>query len=712
MGAPSLRMFLQSLCQNSLWNYAVFWKLQHENQIFLTWEDGCCGYLTSRESTESGLDEICFHGSNERFSSNWHQAVLSEAGVQYYWGEGVVGEVAYSGKHCWVSCDSISAGEFEPKVVPEWPGEWLPQFAAGIKTIVLIPVLPHGVLQLGSLEKVGEDLALVAYVRDKFSTYQHSVDLSPWSSMLFPARTSSLLMPSILKKLDDLSSTVENQMKFEDPKAGHVLELTNEVSTVNQMKPMPLVPNAGHLSGNDIVDTYNGTRESEISFQSMSSMEVSRPYNLTVNDPESEMIEGSSFGYSTVEEEVQALSYSDNYNMGIFGDHANLTMDSYSNVSIAEQPFIDVETENEDHRNVLHFPMDCELHKALGPAFQGLENGYLYNFHANEDVDNSSSQMNRDIIHGSEPSTWKSGEWFALKECAGHLLEAVVDPIYGGLPNKKLSIASSEQLPMPTEAIGKSEESEFVEEKRVDWNSVPTVHGAWGQNSISKSVPAPSLESVVCALTKDQKQNKDCDYLQNRKVSRVSNSSKRRARPGENPRPRPRDRQLIQDRVKELRELVPNGSKCSIDGLLDRTIKHMLFLRGAMDQADKLKQWVHQKVTAREDMRSSGTCNSQNGTSWAFELGSDLQVCPIVVEDLEYPGHMLIEMLCNDHGLFLEIAEVIQHLGLTILKGVMESRTDNTWAHFIVEASRGFHRLDIFWPLLRLLQQNPSPITS
>lgn len=36
---------------------------------------------------------------------------------------------------------------------------------------------------------------------------------------------------------------------------------------------------------------------------------------------------------------------------------------------------------------------------------------------------------------------------------------------------------------------------------------------------------------------------------------------KKRAKPGESSRPRPRDRQLIQDRIKELRELVPNGSK-------------------------------------------------------------------------------------------------------------------------------------------------------
>lgn len=36
--------------------------------------------------------------------------------------------------------------------------------------------------------------------------------------------------------------------------------------------------------------------------------------------------------------------------------------------------------------------------------------------------------------------------------------------------------------------------------------------------------------------------------------------------------------------------------QCSIDGLLDRTIKHMLFLRNTTDQAAKLKQRMCQEV--------------------------------------------------------------------------------------------------------------------
>jgi hypothetical protein len=63
----------------------------------------------------------------------------------------------------------------------------------------------------------------------------------------------------------------------------------------------------------------------------------------------------------------------------------------------------------------------------------------------------------------------------------------------------------------------------------------------------------------------------DCVSLNtaNSKVSQVKNPEgakvvKKRARPGESMRPRPKDRQQIQERVKELREIVPNSAKVRI----------------------------------------------------------------------------------------------------------------------------------------------------
>jgi hypothetical protein len=106
--------------------------------------------------------------------------------------------------------------------------------------------------------------------------------------------------------------------------------------------------------------------------------------------------------------------------------------------------------------------------------------------------------------------------------------------------------------------------------------------------------------------------------------------------------------------------------------------------------------------------------NFEGGATWAYEVGSQSMVCPIIVEDLNTPRQMLIEvmmvlcryikffgsnfhhlynlfawlflqMLCEERGFFLEIADLIRGLGLTILKGVMESHNDKIWARFIVE---------------------------
>jgi hypothetical protein len=44
-----------------------------------------------------------------------------------------------------------------------------------------------------------------------------------------------------------------------------------------------------------------------------------------------------------------------------------------------------------------------------------------------------------------------------------------------------------------------------------------------------------------------------------------------------------------------------------------------------------------------------------------------------------------LQMLCDDRGIFLEIADFIKGLGLTILKGVMEVRKSKIWARFTVE---------------------------
>ncbi|KAF6158976.1 hypothetical protein GIB67_042057 [Kingdonia uniflora] len=97
--------------------------------------------------------------------------------------------------------------------------------------------------------------------------------------------------------------------------------------------------------------------------------------------------------------------------------------------------------------------------------------------------------------------------------------------------------------------------------------------------------------------------------------------------------------------------------------------------------------------------------NFEGGATWAFEVGSQSMGCPIIVEDLSAPRQMLLEMLCQERGCFLEIADIVRGLGLTILKGVMEILNDKAWVRFTVEANRDVTRMEIFLSLVHLLGQ-------
>jgi hypothetical protein len=546
MGASPLRQFLQTLCCDSRWNYGVFWKFHHPNQMLLTWEDGYC-------------DENCLKGSDDMLLLNTDAsindanfsdyqielafAVMSKA--QYALGEGVVGDAAYTGNYRWVFSDYISGCEFDPNLLSQCPDEWLFQFAAGIKTLLLVPIESYGVLQLGSFETIVEDPAAVAYIKNTFINQQNSPSYSVLSAGNGNFAESLFSMNS--SPLDDGLANDNTQQYGQYP-----------LMDTLKFPEMPFdFPNYNYLETMDC--------------------------NL-INWNSEEILE----------------------------EYLNQTFNSYSDNNPSFQ---------------LSFPDDCELHKALGPAF----------------VPQTDER---------KPPVLNDGP-----------LEATVNDECSG-PDESLS----------------------------------------NENSNEKSCITSSGQ-LLSAPPKGQKGHSVKASGRKRKASRDGDNSQK---------PRPRDRQLIQDRVKELRNLVPNGGKCSIDGLLERTAKHMLFLRKATDQAEQLRHSVHHDVGGAKNMKRSTKSNGgqHSGTSWAYEIGTEQQYCPIVVEDLERPGHMLIEMRCNDNWHFLDISDVIHRLDLTILKGSIESHSDTKWARFIIEAPRGFHRLDIFWPLMRLLQQNRTPTST
>ncbi|KAK3408293.1 hypothetical protein EUGRSUZ_J00569 [Eucalyptus grandis] len=164
-----------------------------------------------------------------------------------------------------------------------------------------------------------------------------------------------------------------------------------------------------------------------------------------------------------------------------------------------------------------------------------------------------------------------------------------------------------------------------------------------------------------------------------KKPDELIKSNHKRLKPGENPRPRPKDRQMIQDRVKELWEIVPNGAKyrCSAG------THHQAhaFPSRCHEACCKLKQTAESKMQIID--REGGLLlkdNFDGGATWAFEVGSQSMVCPIIVEDLNPPGQMLVE-------------------------GKVEARNDKIWAQFAVEANRDVTRMEIFMSLVPLLEK-------
>ncbi|KAK4419033.1 Transcription factor [Sesamum alatum] len=721
MEMSSLGSFLQSLCSNSPWNYAVFWKLKHQHEMVLEWEDGFCDNLGLGDPMV-GPDALYFEKSNKILSSNFISsaldgtpgeypvglAVAEMSSASHVMGKGFVGEAAFTGNTRWIYADNIATDVLNSVLVPEYPDEWLLQFAAGIKTILLLPVIPHGVLQLGSMEMVTEDPALVTHIKVKFEAHGKP-DGCDWrySFQQFPP------MSPLMENFDE-PSTITMEKAFKGHSNIHAVRAEDCNMFADQMTLVSMVQDFCNTPVLQVADTLENVTESEFRQQSLGMIHVAEPCELRCEDNKSFITENDILKCFHHEEILRAGPYCEDFERTMYGNFINELMDFNFEEGAADPTLVRNDINGaicENGSSYFSFPVDCELYKALGTAVE--DDTYQHTYHTSIGHDVACPS-----IGDREPSYDMSGVesvGFLMKEVdAEHLIEAVVANASSSPDNdsSNKSDVTSVSIPLRKDLAsskkrGQTKHRASMEEDKVLWDFLTS-------ELITERIQtaASSVESKICAFSDKKQHRKGYGSLNSGKLSRLSTTNKRKARTGDNQRSRPRDRQLIQDRIKELRELVPSTEKCSIDGLLDKTIKHMLFLRNVTNQADKLRHLV---LEEEADEKATGTAEvnygHQNGKSWAVELGSEQQFCPIVVKDLEHPGHMLIEMLCTDHGRFLEIADVIHRLQLTILQGVMERTSDNSWARFIVETSGSFHRLDIFWPLMQLLHQSRPPVS-
>lgn len=584
MGGVKLHQLLKNLCVNTDWKYAVFWKLKHQAQMTLTWEDA---YYDYEEENDRLGSNNWFNKTNDCLKDEWYEedllglAIAKMSYSVYSIGQGIVGRVAATDKHVWISGHQLINSSCS---LDEHFDGWKTQFTAGIRTIVAVAVVPYGVVQLGSLNTIAEDLKLVNHIRE----------------VIFDLQTSLMASTDCSPCVTDLS-TNSGSVRFH--------EYVN-----NQDKSME----KNRVNKRTKVEAVNNHQE----------------YEYPISDI------------------VQSVPCND--------QNQDLFMPSFSNGQMLNNS----ETET---NSPFKFPTGCELYEALGPAFYKQKNSFDW-----ETVTSDTLTVDK------MPEETTSSSLLTQRSGSENLLEAVVASVCCSDSEDKWSMSFGQQI-----------------KTRMQLQQPPSDLQTSGSTCYSFERSLQGFSSASVSRCSEQLERP-------REPVKVG---KKRAKPGESGRPRPRDRQLIQDRIKELRQLVPNASKCSIDSLLEKTIKHMLFMQCITKHADKIDKCAELKLLGKETGVQRPSSHEQ-GSSWVMEVGNQVKVCPIIVENIGTDGQMLVEMVCDECVHFLEISEAIRSLGLTILKGATDAYGDKTWMCFTVEGenNRSMHRMDILWALVQILE--------
>ncbi|CAL5092224.1 unnamed protein product [Urochloa decumbens] len=535
-------------------------------------------------------------------------ALLRMTSHLYPLGEGIIGKVALTGRHCW-----ISAHELSSRSMHKYQEDWQLQFAAGIKTVLLVPVVPHGVLQLGSLDKVFESEALVALIRDLFHEL-YDAPVSHTSLSVGFSYSNNTLMPPI------------TTLSIDHPDV-NLFEMDSSAKALND-----------HLSLTHPLSTAEFPISEDITIDS---------YRTSTTGWPNELLDGN----GTMEYEYfngfTLTNLAHRYQEDTCGDGSTVLNDGVviSNSSI----------HSEFHRDLM--TVSREEHE-------------LFMWHSKLKHTSSAPLQ----VNGNNADFYAQ---FETNNYAELLLDTVIDQI-GHTSNSESSHSTNSQFLWKT----KTKKGHAM---RLDELSVPEIPGGQELSPIHMNENEGFRTSAMTGASPTEINKTITEECIVRNTMGTNSAEiKKRRRKVELQRSRPRDRQLIQDRMKGLRELIPNASKCSIDALLDKTIGYMLFLQSVSEKAEK---------------------NTLENKEFCDETKKQLGSYPLRVEELDQPGHLLIEMLCEDYEVFLEMAHALKGLEVSILKGVLEHRSDKLWAHVVIKAPGGFSQTQILCPLMHLLHR-------
>ncbi|KAI3841820.1 hypothetical protein MKW98_020510 [Papaver atlanticum] len=789
-----LKEVLKNLCSNNGWSYAVFWRVNPRNSMLLTLEDA---YYDEKV-------RILI----EKMSQQAH-----------IMGEGIIGEVAVTGKDRWMFSDTYCGkwNSVDSQIVFQDNSEFYRQFSSGIETIVVISVAPLGVIQFGSTQRIPERLEFANQIK---SLFQH---LGRIDELLLSGNAPSVLNSEMYDPSGFLPSAVDFENYYSSCGASNDhIRRTQTAKTLSL--PLPFTSglyNAAGMGSSANQSSFNHKHQFQPAQVILSTPKLELPHpsltqsfatknhprmsaltsfeqqllsgtgmqgsqNIFPSNPESIVpcgnrfqnfqedsiitalhnLQGSSAPSSTVNN-ARSVDAGRTTGYGTanaaFPTHARPTMPQWSSQQleqgnerlpavtngnlaqvggVAPSGLVEAEifdtipvnfsaTSMQNSISTLDSRNACdEKEKSLNvpmqlPIDSNLFDNMEFDFSCGiekecwDDIlmpaNNSSNPILSSGISGclSNLEVGSQADYFADFSVENLFNEIVGNPFSDTKPKTEEQLSES----IVTRTGGASEYMNQVQSSSISClgESMDTFAAKSNPEKMEKSDMNTTckenlVKSQLGAWVEDSYSiNSGSAVTTNSKEpGQQGKVARKRARPGESTRPRPKDRQLIQDRVKELREIVPNGAKCSIDSLLDRTIKHMLFLQGVTKYSDTLKQAEEPKIISEDnDVVLKENSNLGGGATWAFEVAGKSMFCPILVEDLSSKGQMLVEMLCEERGFFLEIADKIRGFGLTIVKGVMEARNDKIWARFIVEvqAHREVTRMDVFLSLANLLQQ-------
>ncbi|KAL3647020.1 hypothetical protein CASFOL_007988 [Castilleja foliolosa] len=572
-------------------------------------------------------------------------------------GGGVIGQVAFTHNHQWMHSDihhetRNSLASIENFELFQGDSEFYSQFCLGIKTIVLISVEPWGVVQFGSTHKNHETKHFVDQVKNLFREVSFSEnEPSSYSQTLnSTAHFNSLLSCGSMEASYSLS--LSSQSLFPST-SGHRIEPTNQVEDYYLLKP-----------GNayDCFDNQPLTNTS--SWLNLTSQDLLNTQNLTSSICKAQR---PSSGLLSMEDLFQESAFAKSIsNPGLLDDDFSRWLSPQTGPNNTTTSFTTLLSAELSHSSGL-VPLSC--------------------------LSGNNSPIHTNSVQSS-PNPEVKYTW-------AETLVPVATEKYVGLSKARNSSSLFSKLGIDHLLDGEDQSlSDAAKRRKTDLfpsgHSQVKSEGLFSFDLRTRNIEAGSCIGDSCTMDA-------CHTSSSEIQTEPAKNVKKKAKAGS--KPRPKDRQMIQDRLAELRELIPNGEKMSIDRLLERTIRHLNFMESLIKHAESLKLADKPK---RGEIEKNQT-RKDGGVTWACEVGDQSMVCPLIVEDLVTPGQMLIEIICEEHGFFLEISDVIRGFGLIILKGVMEVReSKKIWAHFLVQAegTRRVNRHEIFSSLVQILKMN------